>query len=238
MNASNSIDHDETISLLIYGLQRTSTNYISQLILDNYNCTKFYNNHSSRFLPTHKHFRLYDDKFIIPSKQYYNSYYFEDFRSFRSHVEKLSKVKIRKFVITIKHPYSWYLSFMKHAKKNGYELDKRAFNSHFVWDYNHFYLKWLKFKDESPEAIEIIKYEDTINNLSKFLSDFGKSISRNPNSNSTLNPSTVFMSKRFTSKRRRFYSEQKFMELVNDEDKTAICEILDEQIIELYNLND
>lgn len=236
MKADKSINLDELFPMLLYGLQRTSTNYINQLIVSNYGNTKFFNDHSSRFLPTHKHFRLYEDKFIIPSRQYYNSYYYNDFQAFRNHVERLANTEIKKFVIAIKHPYSWYLSFTKHAKKNGYELNKKGFNPHFIWDYNHFYLKWLNFKNESPEEIEIIKYEDVIDDVPKFLADFGKTIRRNPNSESIHNPSSVFMSKKFTTKKRKFYSEQRYMNLINEKDKIAICEILDEKILQLYNL--
>ena len=236
MKANNYLDPDELLPLLMYGLQRASTNYINQLIVSNYSSAKFFNDHSSRFLPTHKHFRLYNDKFMIPSKEYYNSYYYNDFKAFREHVERLANTEIRKFVIVIKHPYSWYLSFTKHAKKNGFELNKKGFNPHFIWDYNHFYLKWLKFKSESPEEIEIVKYEDAICDVPKFIADFGRSIRRNPNSELIHNPSTVFMSKKFTNKKRKFYSEQRYMNLVLEKDKVAICEILDKKILEFYNL--
>jgi len=53
------------MSYYIYGLQRSGTNLIQKFLETNFNISLM-NNFGDRQSPAHTHFRIYDDKGIIP----------------------------------------------------------------------------------------------------------------------------------------------------------------------------
>jgi len=225
----------EKIPLMIYGMQRTGTNYIEKLLIDNLDNIKLCNG-LIRCLPDHKHFRLHDEKFVVPEPKYFNSFSYEDFNSFKNHVEKLVGVKISQFIVVIKHPFGWYSSYLKHAKKYRYHINRKSFNSHFMIDYNHFYKKWITFSNEAPDKVKIIKYEEVLSDRQKIMSELCTALGSKFLHETILNPDKVYMSKSFTNKRLRYYTQKKFKDIIDNQNKEVILNLLDDELHDFYDL--
>ena len=69
------------MNLLYSGLQRSGTNFLETLLKKKYR-VRFLNSNKDRNSVLHKHFRLYDDKEIIPEPQYRNELKIADFESY------------------------------------------------------------------------------------------------------------------------------------------------------------
>jgi len=229
--------NNQVIPAIMYGMQRTSTNYIEQLIIKNIQDVKILNTSLARCLPAHRHFRLYNEKFIIPDQQYYNSFIYEDFSSFKEHVEKSVGQEVKFFIVTVKDPFSWYLSYYSHARKNGYPMNRKTFNSHFVVDYNLFYRSWLTFKKQAPDEVLIVKYEDALDDLSLFLKNIISHFNLQSIPEDIINPQKVGMSKKFSSKKLLYYKQKKYMDLLSSQEKQIILNLLDDEILSLYDYN-
>lgn len=220
---------------LLYGLQRSGSNYAMQILLRNFRNIRFYNHASARCLPTHKHFRLYDEKVIIPDARFYNSFTYSSFKEFKKHAGEVAGREIGIFIVCIKDPFSWYLSYMKHAKKNKFTYFKRSLNSHYLIDYNLFYRKWLDFSMEAPQQVLLLKYEDLIEDLEVSLQKIGEQFHFERSGNSTVNPAKVHMSRVFTEARSSFYKEKKYLDLLTDREKDIIKHLLDRELINSLN---
>lgn len=162
MEKSTSKQDVKERAALLYGIQRSGTNYVQQIVLKNFQDIRFHNQQNSRCLPTHKHFRLYDEKSIIPDIRFSNAFTYRNFRDFKRHIGKMAGKEISIFFVCIKDPYSWYLSYKKHARKNKYVYLKKSLNSHYLIDYNLFYRKWYDFSVEAPDEVLFLKNEDLI----------------------------------------------------------------------------
>jgi len=222
-------------SVLLYGMQRTGSNYMQQVFLQNFKDISFYNNDFARCLPTHKHFRLYDEKSIIPDVRYYNSFTYKSFKDYKKHVEQISEREINLFVVSIKDPYSWYVSYKKHAKKNKFAFIKRSLNSHYIIDYNLFYRKWFDFSREAPAEVLLIKYEDLITDLETSLANIGETLKLERSSKTAVNPGKVPMSRNFTSTRAAFYKDNKYLDLITEREKSVIPHLLDQELLSALN---
>jgi len=233
-NQSENTDHQEHAALL-YGMQRTGSNYVEQVLLQNFQNIRFYNNHFARCLPVHKHFRLYDEKAIIPDVRYYNSFSYKGFKDFKQHVKQILGREIKYFIVTIKDPYSWYVSYKKHAKKNKFTFNKNSLNSHYIIDYNLFYRKWLDFSMEAPHEVLMIKYEDLIEDLDASLHRMSEKLKLERTSGSIVNPEKVFMSKKFTKSRAHYYEDSKYLDLISERELSIIQHLLDRELLTSMN---
>ena len=220
------------MAALLYGLQRTGSNYTEQLINKNFPNIKFYNDYYSRCLPTHKHFRLYDKKWIAPQAKFYNNYYYKNFNEFKEHVNQLTKKQIELFVVTIKNPYSWYISYKKHAKKNRYVFYKNYVNSQYIIDYNLYYKKWYDFSIESPKEVIFVKYENLIHDLESALNAINNIIGIKENNSEFINPAKVPMSHRFSKRRERYYKQDQYLTKISPKEKFVINQLLDSDLME------
>ena len=117
--------------LLLYGLQRSGTNFVEQLIARNFNVT-FLNSNEHRDAPIQKHFRLYDDKSVITPPAYGNDYQFRNFEEF----EAVLPEPADGYVVISKDPYSWTLSYQKWAKKCNWPNDRNFSSAHY-WLFVH-----------------------------------------------------------------------------------------------------
>lgn len=219
---------------LLYGMQRTGSNYTQEVLLQNFQNIRFYN-HVSRCLPTHKHFRLYDEKAIIPDVRYYNSFTYKRFKDFKEHAELIAGREISLFIVTIKDPYSWYVSYKKHAKKNKYVYIKKSLNSHYIIDYNLFYRKWLDFSMEAPAEVLMVRYEDLISDLDVSLQRMGDKFDLDRSSEVSINPAKVSMSKTFTSRRATYYKNNKYLDLISERELSVIQHLLDKELLSSLN---
>jgi len=216
---------------LLYGMQRTGSNYTEQVLLKNFHNIHFYNNDFARCLPVHKHFRLYDEKAVIPDVRYYNNFIYKDFKEFKEHVELILGRSVKLFIVTMKDPYSWYISYKKHAKKNEYTYIKNSLNSHYIIDYNLFYKKWLDFSVEAPGEVLMVKYEELIGDLNASLQRMGQKLKLDRSSEQSVNPSKVFMNKRFTSSKANYYKDKLYLDLISDRELSVIQHLLDPELI-------
>lgn len=239
MNENNKMEKKKEISMpvVLYGMQRASTNYTEQLIVKNFKGVKILKSSLARCLPDHTHFRLYDEKFIIPDQQYYNSFTYDKFSSFKAHVNEVSEQEVSYFIVTIKDPFSWYLSYCRHAKKNGFPMNRKTFNSHFIIDYNLFYRKWLDFKKQAPGEVLIVKYEDALTDLSGFLKRIAGFFGLDSTPENIINPQKVAMSKKFSAKKLEYYNQKKYLDLLSASDQKIIINLLDNDILSLYDYN-
>ncbi|GAB5539554.1 MAG: hypothetical protein Salg2KO_16570 [Salibacteraceae bacterium] len=126
-------------SLMIYGLERSGTNFTEATILENFKEVQFWNEHYPDCLPTHKHFRVYDEKHFIPITQFLNNFSFPDFNSFDTRIQALTGKSDLGYVVVVKNPYAWYQSFMKLATKGSYiPVREKIANGQFMIDWNLF----------------------------------------------------------------------------------------------------
>lgn len=223
----------EEHAALMYGMQRSGSNYTMQLMLANFPRVRFCNQTNSRCMPTHKHFRLYDEKSAIPNERFYNSFSYPAFSDFKEHIRQVSGKEIKMYIICIKDPCSWYLSYMKHARKNKITYFKKKLNTHFLIDYNLFYRKWLDFSLEAPQEVFMLRYEDLIDDLEGTLDTLAAKINleRLPRA---VNPSKVPMNREFTKAKARFYRERRYLGLISEQDKIVMKQLLDQELLSTF----
>ena len=220
---------------LLYGMQRSGSNYTEQVLLQNFQNIRFYNNNFARCLPVHKHFRLFDEKAVIPDVRFYNSFIYKNFKDFKEHVELILGRSVRLFIVTMKDPYSWYVSYKKHAKKNKFTYIKNSLNSQYIIDYNLFYRKWLDFSVEAPGEVLMVKYEDLIVDLETSLLRMGEKLKLDRSSEQIVNPAKVSMNKRFTTSRANYYKDKLYLDLISEREFSVIQHLLDPELISSMN---
>lgn len=212
------------MNLLHYGLQRSGTNFIEKLLKKKYR-VRFLNSDKDRSSPLQKHFRLYDNKDIIPGPLYRNDLKIPDFENF----ERLLEVAPDYYLVVSKDPYSWLLSYNNWAKKCNWPI----VSHHYIEEYNLFYGKWLEFSQQTGKII-FIRYVDLLQDTNKELSrlesriDLRKGIFSQFRSNVI---GKVSQTGRFSNDRRSYYLSEKYLERYNNEDFQEINSFLDLKII-------
>lgn len=233
-NTTSTQDVKERAAFL-YGIQRSGTNYAQQILLRNFQGIHFLNQQYSRCLPTHKHFRLYDEKSIIPDSRFLNAFTYKDFADFKKHVGTMTGTEISIFIVCMKDPYSWYLSYKKHAKKNKFTYVRRSLNTQYLIDYNLFYRKWYDFSVEAPDEVLLLKYEDLIEDPDETLQRIGDKFKLEKSSNVLVNPEKVPMNRAFTEARSSYYKEKKYLDLISAQEKGIIQHLLDPDLMFAMN---
>lgn len=214
------------MNLLHYGLQRSGTNYFETLLKRKYR-VRFLNSNKDRSSPLQKHFRLYDDKDIIPEPQYRNEFKIPDFENY----ERLLEVVPDYYLVISKDPYSWLLSYNNWAEKCNWP----DVPHNYIIEYNLFYSKWLEFSQQT-ERIIFCRYIDLLKDADEELNrlqskmdlreKFLYSLIKSP-----LNE--VAQSNRFSSDRRKYYLSEKYLEDYNKSDLHEINRFLDPDVISL-----
>jgi len=203
-----SLDRMPDSYFMLYGLQRTGTNYLRELMEENFRASEFMNRDDARSLPLHKHFRLYDEKVFIPDHRYLNNFHFDSFHEFDACVNGMlgSEMTGRApllYLITTRDPLSWYPSICRFARKNKWPTcRRRSLNHQYMVDYSLFYKKWLDFSDQSDRVV-IVKYEDLLRELDETLEMIGETFHLERKHDAVRNVNRVQMSRRFTEKRRK-----------------------------------
>jgi hypothetical protein len=141
-------------NLLHYGLQRSGTNFLETLLKKKYR-VRFLNSNTDRSSPLQKHFRLYDNKEVIPEPQYRNNIKVKNFDEFERLLETLPDY----YVVISKDPYSWFLSYSNWAKKCNWPTVAH----HYIKEYNLFYGKWLEFSGQTDKIV-FVRYIDLLQN--------------------------------------------------------------------------
>lgn len=214
------------MKLLHYGLQRSGSNFLETLLKKNYR-VRFLNNNKDRSSPLQKHFRLYDDKDIIPEPQYRNNIRIENFNQF----EGLFRIKPDYYLVISKDPYSWYLSYKNYSRKCNWP----EVSHHYIEEYNMFYRKFLEFSSQTDKLI-FIRYVDLIKDTNSVLSSLEEKMNLKKKLFSRFlyrKPSKVKVSSRFTDEKRAYYIDQKYFKEYNDEDLKKLNDHLDVQVTTL-----
>ena len=216
----------------LYGLQRSGTNLIRKFIETNFNISFKHTNTAKvhkkgtykdcprRQTPFHKHFRIYDNKDIIPQtnqpNQYKNQYIINSLEEFDKLLGDLNHTN--KYVIVYKNIFSWLPSIEKWAKGCKWKTNSKM---EFVEDYLNFIKKWYSIKND---RVFFINYEDLLN-----MSD---------DNNSLVNKLSVFLNKKpekityffekvnrsskFTISQKKYYINQEYMSLYSKEELETI----------------
>lgn len=144
----------KTKNVVHYGLQRSGTNYLESLLKANLEI-KVVNSDAPRDHPLHKHFRLYDNKEMIPEPKFSNSLTFDSFKQYE-HLLNINE-SLDAILVLSKDPYSWLLSYQKWAKKCNWPQQPY----HYIDEYVMFYDKWNRFRKED-DRIHLIRYHDLL----------------------------------------------------------------------------
>ena len=215
----------KTTKLLHYGLQRSGTNYLETLLKNNYR-VRFLNKDGHRNSPLSKHFRLYDEKSIIPGPLYQNDFIIPDFASF----EKLLKIAPHYYIIISKDPYSWLVSYENWAQKCRWSKVAH----HYIAEYNLFYGKWLDFSRET-DKIFFVRYIDLLIDPAKELGRLEKLLGLKEKWFRGWNRKMirkVSQSRKFSDDRRDYYFKERYMQYYTKEELQIVNDVLDFNVVQ------
>ena len=212
------------MNLIMYGLQRSGTNFIEKLLRRKYN-VRFLNENKQRQSPLHKHFRLYDEKQIIPEPKYKNSIYISSFSEFEDCLPR----KPEFYLIISKNPYSWLDSYKRWATKCKWP----PATHHYIAEYNLFYKRWLDLAEET-DKIYFLKYIDFLRMPGKVLAQIEESLKLKKRLLYPLAPnsfSKVKVSDRFTREKRDYYLNGGYMQHFSSEEITYINNLISNEVV-------
>jgi len=210
--------------LLHYGLQRSGTNFLESLLRKKYR-VRFLNSDRDRSSPLQKHFRLYDDKKIIPEPQYLNELTIPDF----AHFEGLLETRPDYYIVISKDPYSWLLSYNNWARKCNWP----AVPHHYIEEYNLFYGKWLEFSRQTRKIV-FVRYIDLLQdaeselNRLESLMGLSKGFFYKFRSNVI---GKVSQTGKFSTDRRDYYLDEKYLERYDAGELKKVNSLLDRETI-------
>ncbi len=215
-------NRESTKKILLYGLQRSGTNYLETLINLNYpNC--IFLNGEIRNEITHKHFRLYDNKKNIPEPQFNNTESFSHFTDFEN---ALPQNKIPDlYIIVSKDAYNWFNSYVNWSKKNNWKTP----DYHYIEEYNLFYGRWMNFSKETQKII-FIRYSDLLTEPLEVLNRIGVSINLSP-LQKLKTTKKVYASKRFTGNKKEEFLNKDYLKKISPDDLKSIGSKLDPELI-------
>lgn len=202
------------MSYYLYGLQRSGTNVVQKFIETNFDIS--FMNTSDRQSAYHKHFRIYDDKEIIPQtdeeNQYKNQYSVNSLKELDNLLGDLNNTN--RYIIVYKNIFSWLPSIEKWAKGCKWKTNSKM---DFVEDYLNFIKKWYSIKND---RVFFIKYEDFLNVsddnnllLNKLSTFLDKKQIKN-----TYSFENVNCSKKFTICQKNYYINHEYMNLYSKEE--------------------
>jgi len=210
--------------ILIYGLQRSGTNFLENLLKKNYYIT-ILNENAERSSPGQKHFRLYDQKDIIPRQHYYNDYQYNTFFEFEKSLTDIPDG----YLIISKDPYSWHLSYKNWAMRCNWP----DVEHHYIQEYNLFYRKWLDFS-QTTDRISFIRYIDLLRMPDVELEKISIRIGLKGRLISTFISNQiprVSHSDIFTKRRREYYLKQQYLDEYQPYDLDEINSLLDDSVV-------
>lgn len=192
----------------IYGLQRSGTNVLQKFLETNFNIS-FLNQQYDRQIPSHKHFRIYNDKDIIPEtdieNQYQNKYKIQSLQELDECLGDFEQTN--RYIIVYKNIFSWLPSIEKWANLCKW---KTHLKMQFVKDYLHFLEKWNSLKNERVFFINYDEFLNVENNtlMSRLTIFLKKTPEKNVYSFDKVNCSNVF-----TLKQKEYYLKEEYKSL-------------------------
>lgn len=216
-------------NILHYGLQRSGTNFLEELLEKNYRVSLL-NSSDDRKHPLIKHFRLYDDKRYIAEPAYYNN---KTFANIGEYIEALQIDAAPDAIIIIsKDPYSWLLSYKAWAKRCNW--DKAAFS--YIQEYNLFYDKWREFAAQSDKVV-FVRYADLLCNtedeLLRLEEQFGLQLrTMRKVRGRKLHLQKVSQSSSFTEDRRAYYQNSGYLSALSEKEINEVHRTVNPELLQ------
>jgi len=210
--------------LLLYGLQKSGTNYIERVLKKKFR-VRFLNSDRDRRNPIQKHFRPYDQKTFVPHDLYLNDVFTHTFADFEDLLKRVPDF----YLVISKDPYSWFLSYRRWGRKCEWPDVKH----HYIEEYNHFYGKWMQFSQET-EKVVFVRYSDLLSDSDAELGRIAERTELGVRRFSGLSPqciSKVPQSSLFTDERRDYYTQERYLEEISPEELVTINQIFDEDVM-------
>jgi hypothetical protein len=219
------------MKLLHYGLQRSGTNFLESLLAKKY-CVQFLNSNiegirPDRSSPLHKHFRLYDEKDIVPEPKFRNELKIANFNAFEQYLEVIPDY----YLIISKDPYSWYLSYADWAKRSNWS----EVPYHYILEYNLFYSKWLKFSQQTRRIL-FVRYIDLLRDPDEELKRLELIMQLKKRLLYMLRSNVVFkvpQSGEFSIDKRSYYISEQYLLSYTKESLQEINNLIDPRVIDL-----
>lgn len=206
--------------ILMYGLQRSGTNYFESLMHLNYPDAVFLNG-ELRSAITHKHFRLYADKTCIPEPQFANTLQLPDFSDFEKH---LGDAVPDLYVIISKDPVAWFTSYQRWSKKNNWP----QVSHHYIEEYNLFYGMWMRYAAQTDKIL-FVQYPTLLKTPDIVLQQVATKL-HYPVRPEISNTRKVYASKRFTDKKRQDTLNEVYRSELSEADATRLYQHLDNEV--------
>lgn len=216
---------------LLYGLQRSGTNFLEQLLATNYEGLSWGNDNRFRSLPLHKHFRPYREKVFIPTRKYLHGFDYEDFHQFELHLQSLIHASANlQYLVIAKDPLAWYGSVCAFAHKNRWEsYQHKALNHHLMLDYDRFYGFWLRAA-RGTDRVRLIRYEDLLAEPASLLDPIAADWDWKRRSTTWSQPSKVPMSKKFSPRKFRYYRSKAYQQQLSSSDRWTLAQHLSREV--------
>jgi len=196
----------------------------------NTNHERFFKKEEARAHPSHKHFRLYRDKSLIPEPAYYNKLTFETFEEYYRALGL--KKDLSGILVISKDPYSWYLSYQKWAEKCNWPEPEH----HYVEEYIQFYRKWNEFR-KHDDRIHFIRYMDLITQpekeFEKLENKFGLVLNNSARLfGKKLGLNRVSKSKKMDQSQVQSYIQKEYLKKMDKKEILEINSLLDYSLME------
>jgi len=217
------------MKLLHYGLQRSGTNFLESLVAKKYR-VKFLNSNidgirPDRSSPLHKHFRLYDEKDIVPEPKFRNELKISSLKDF----EDLLEVIPDYYLIISKDPYSWLISYTDWARRSNWA----EVSYHYILEYNLFYGKWLELSQQTKKIL-FVRYIDLLRDPDEELDRLGSIMHLKKKFLYMLRSNVVPkvpQSGEFSMDRRNYYLGEQYLQGYTNESLQEINALIDPKVI-------
>lgn len=203
-----------------YGLQRTGTNWVSSLLKTNFGVN--FQNGADRSSVLHKHtHKMFEMTFDEFDQEVTNA---------------LGGRRVDGYVVCVKHPHSWYVSFRKWCQKcKSPSFNAKGVNVEYIETYNRFYAKWIEYEEQYPERVIILRYESLIESLKPELDAFCARFQCNAGGGSYKNVTgRVPQSSEFTAASKASYLNEEWRKKLRGDEKDMLAAKTDTQVSETF----
>lgn len=219
------------MKLLHYGLQRSGTNFLETLLKRRYRA-RLINEIEDRASPAHKHFRLYDEKELVPEPRYRNDVAVPNLAA----LERALPIVPDHYVVISKDPHSWLLSYRDWARR----VDWAPVPHHYIQEYNLFYGRWLELAEET-DRIHLIRYIDLLRDTDGELGKLERTLGMQRKILYPLMSSAIRRvprSGKFSGDRRQYYENAEFLADYDGDDLAEVERLLDKDVMHRLGYED
>lgn len=222
--AASSPARKERVKVLLYGLQRSGTNYLEAVLRRDYP-VEFLNDPEQRASPRHKHFRLYDDKHLIPDPQYHNDLKVTGLTSLERALGSVPDF----YIVLSKDPYSWLISYKNWARRVSWP----SVDHHYIQEYNLFYGKWLELARDTSRIV-FVRYIDLLRDRAAELKRMEYCLGIKRKFPRNLIPNwlrNINRGREFTGKRRSYYLKERYLDEYDLQELKQVNLLLDRRVV-------